>query len=163
MRKLRGEDLTPRIAGKHREVAGYARERGYEHFPRTPVPVLPPEERLRSQAVQVERGYTETQAIGEATRCLDCGVNPIFDGTRCVLCGGCVDVCPESCLKIVSFDRLESTPELETLQEAFASDGAELSAIIKDEELCIRCALCAERCPNHAITMERYCFGGVAG
>jgi NAD-dependent dihydropyrimidine dehydrogenase PreA subunit len=79
-----------------------------------------------------------------------------------VLCGGCVDVCPESCLKILSFDRLNSTPGVEALKGAFASDGAELSAIIKDEDLCIRCALCAERCPNHAITMERFCFGGTS-
>ena len=64
--------------------------------------------------------------------------------------------------KIVSFDRLERTPELETLETAFAGDGAALSAILKDEELCIRCGLCAERCPNHAITMERFCFGGVS-
>ncbi len=162
VRRLRGEDLTPRLEEGHREIEGYAREQGYERIPRAPIPVLPVNERLRSQATQVERGYDELQARGEASRCFDCGVNTIFDGTRCVLCGGCVDVCPESCLKIISFERLEATPDVESLREAFASDGAELSAIIKDEELCIRCALCAERCPNHAISMERFCFGGTS-
>ncbi len=161
-RKLREEDLTPAIGETHHEIADYARESGYEKIPRTPVPTLPPAERLLSQAAQVEKGYSEAQARGEASRCFDCGVNTIFDGTRCVLCGGCVDVCPESCLKIVSFDRIESAPDLQALHAAFASDGAELSAIIKDEEPCIRCALCAERCPNHAITMERFCFGGMS-
>jgi formate dehydrogenase (NADP+) beta subunit len=168
VRRLSGEDLTPELGETHRELPEFVRETGYERIPRTPVPALPAEERIRSQAAQVERGYSEEQACGEASRCFDCGVNPIFDGTRCVLCGGCVDVCPESCLKIISFDRLESTPDVKALQEAFADadegegEGEELSAIIKDEELCIRCALCAERCPNHAITMERFCFGGTS-
>jgi formate dehydrogenase (NADP+) beta subunit len=162
VRLLRGEDLTPELGDSHAEIEEYAREQDYERIPRTPVPTVPPEVRLRSQATQVERGYSEEQARGEASRCFDCGVNTIFDGTRCVLCGGCVDVCPESCLKILSFDRLNSTPGVEALKGAFASDGAELSAIIKDEDLCIRCALCAERCPNHAITMERFCFGGTS-
>jgi len=157
---MRGDEVTPSLGETHREIGDYAREQGYELTPRVSIPVLPAEERLRSQDTQVESGYGEEQARVEASRCFDCGVNTIFDGARCVLCGGCVDVCPESCLKIVSFDRLDSTPDVEALRDAYASDDADLSAIIKDEELCIRCALCAERCPNHAITMERFCFGG---
>jgi len=51
---------------------------------------------MRDPRALVERGYREPEALCEASRCLDCGVTPVFDGSRCVLCGGCVDVCPTS-------------------------------------------------------------------
>jgi len=69
-----------------------------------------------------------------------------------------VDVCPTVCLKLVTFDRLALTPELETAASELNLDPADLSAIIKDEERCIRCGLCAERCPTTAITMEKFSF-----
>ena len=82
----------------------------------------------------------------------------MFDGNRCVLCGGCADVCPTQCLKLVSLADLEPS---ESLSEAIrgtlgeSAPWAEHSAILKDEDRCIRCALCAMRCPADAITMER--------
>jgi ferredoxin len=125
------------------------------------VPTAPPEERLKAPDVLVEIGYTREQAQREASRCLDCGVTPVFDGNRCVLCGGCADVCPTQCLKLVTLDRLEmEEPVVEAIERLIGS-GAELaenSAILKDEERCIRCALCAMRCPADAITMERVIF-----
>jgi ferredoxin len=122
------------------------------------IPTLSPEERLKSPTALVEIGYNETQAQAEAGRCLDCGVNTIFDGERCILCGGCVDVCPTVCLKLVTFDRLSATPELQQAVRELALDPSDLSAIIKDEDRCIRCGLCAQRCPVTAITMERFNF-----
>jgi formate hydrogenlyase subunit 6/NADH:ubiquinone oxidoreductase subunit I len=123
---------------------------------------------------EVEIGYDEAQARREAARCLDCGVTPVFDGSRCVLCGGCADVCPTQCLKLVSLADLVGPTELggpdggeleaairATLGgEALADRGAH-SAILKDEERCIRCALCAHSCPTEAITMERVQFSTV--
>ena len=96
----------------------------------------------------------------EGSRCLDCGVNTIFDSDKCILCGGCADVCPELCLELVSFDRLQGDDPLEQLVESRLDDtpGSDYSAIIKDETKCIRCALCAQRCPVDAITMERFRF-----
>jgi ferredoxin len=160
--RLTGEEVSPERVGLHLVLEGYQRERDYEKLARTRLPAAPVAERLRGQAVQVEQGLDESAARREAARCLDCGVNPVFDGQRCVLCGGCVDVCPESCLKIVSFSRLEPSSALERLRRAvFGAADEDVSAILKDEEACIRCALCAERCPNGAITMERYCFKAV--
>src|SRR5262249_40116614 len=105
--------------------------------------------------------YSEAQARCEASRCLDCGVNTIFDSERCILCGGCVDVCPTLCLKIVGLDEILGRDELGELFAAEFGAGTDLSqhsAIIKDETLCIRCANCAQRCPTAAITMERFSF-----
>ena len=70
-----------------------------------------------------------------------------------------MDVCPTVCLKLVSVDRLERSPEVEAaLRTALGEEAEESSAILKDEERCIRCGLCAERCPTQAITMERFAF-----
>ncbi len=157
---LTGRRLEEEVSTSFRLREAYRRERGYESVPRVPVPVLPPEERLKSPDRLVERGYEEGEARREAGRCLDCGVTPVFDGSRCVLCGGCADVCPTLCLKLVSLDELEPTPELlEAAQSALGSKDLEgASAILKDEERCIRCALCAHRCPTEAVTMERVTF-----
>jgi len=76
------------------------------------------------------------------------------------VCGGCADVCPSLCLRIVSADRLPLRNGLGEVVERHlhGTEPAHASAIIKDETSCIRCALCAERCPTGAITMERFFF-----
>jgi ferredoxin len=164
---LTGEALEPELEHAHVELAGYAREPGYEAAPRREMRILDAERRRVSQSASVELGYDGAEAAAEASRCLDCGVNTIFDSQACILCGGCVDVCPESCLRLVSCDRLVGADDLEdTLRARFGNaDLSGVSAIVKDEERCIRCGLCAERCPVDAITMERFAFahGWVAG
>jgi len=155
---LTGRRIRPQAVTAHLPLARYQRERGYEALRRTAVPTCEPAERLARPSVCVERGYGPSDAMREASRCLDCGVSPIFDGARCVLCGGCVDVCPTQCLKLVSLADLEPHPDLSAAIRGAVgavADPAEHSAIVKDEDRCIRCALCAMRCPVDAITMER--------
>jgi NADPH-dependent glutamate synthase beta subunit-like oxidoreductase len=145
----------------HLPLPGYQRERGYESIRRQPMPATRPQDRVAQADLQVDLGYTPALAMREASRCLDCGVTPVFDGSRCVLCGGCVDVCPTLCLKIVSIDRIEESPELRAVSDsALGPDAApaEHSAILKDEDRCIRCGLCAIRCPTDAVSMERLTF-----
>ena len=156
----------------HLALPDYQREAQYEAIERVHVPATDAKQRIAAQNRPVEVGYNPEQARCEASRCLDCGVNTIFDGAKCVLCGGCVDVCPELCLRIVSVDRLGnvlSTPEptptrngnslADVLERQLGGHAPEAaSAILKDETICIRCALCAERCPVGAITMERFQF-----
>ncbi|HEY3439652.1 MAG TPA: FAD-dependent oxidoreductase [Paludibaculum sp.] len=138
-RYLTGRQLQAEVLTSYQVLEQYRRERGYESIRRQAIPVTEPHERFEHPSVQVEQGYDTATAMREASRCLDCGVTPVFDGTRCVLCGGCADVCPTLCLKLVPYDD-------------------ENSAILKDEDRCIRCALCAMRCPVDAITMERVTF-----
>jgi NADPH-dependent glutamate synthase beta subunit-like oxidoreductase len=160
-RHLTGRALDPDAVTAHFPLEGYRREPGYESIRRVPVPTLPPEERLVHPDAPVEAGYAAAEALREASRCLDCGVTPVFDGTRCVLCGGCVDVCPTLCLKLVPLSQLAPSDELDaaiTASLGSDADRAVHSAILKDEDRCIRCALCAMRCPTDAITMERVSF-----
>ncbi len=156
-RRLEADTLTA-----HLTLDGYRREQGYESIRRVAVPVAEPHERLHHPDTPVEIGYDRDRAMREASRCLDCGVTPVFDGSRCVLCGGCVDVCPTLCLKLVPLSEMAQTPELRRAMDELLGEGidpAEHSAILKDEDRCIRCAACVMRCPVEAIAMERvtYC------
>ena len=86
-----------------------------------------------------------------------CHVQTIYDPEKCVLCNRCVDVCPEYCLAIVPLDAIELDPaERAAVEERAAAGGFPLAAMIKDDERCIRCGLCAIRCPTDAMTMERF-------
>ncbi len=136
----------------HLPIENYSREMGYEKIRRHVFETVDVKDRISDPHVIVEKGYTPGQAKVEGSRCLDCAVNTIFDGSKCILCGGCADVCPELCLKLVPVSQLEGN-------NPFA-DG-ELTAIIMDTTKCIRCALCAIRCPVGAITMERFTFNEV--
>lgn len=139
----------------------YQRERSYERIRRVELLSLSAQERLRDPKALVEKPLDKEAAMREASRCLDCGVTPVFDGSRCILCGGCVDVCPTLCLKIVPLSLLDRTEELSELVGSRLGEAADWdnnSAILKDEERCIRCALCVERCPSDAIAMERVSF-----
>ncbi|HET9599654.1 MAG TPA: FAD-dependent oxidoreductase [Anaeromyxobacteraceae bacterium] len=153
-----GRRLASEVLTSHLTLDRYRREPGYEKLRRIEIPVLPPEQRLDDPRRLVERGYSEAEARREASRCLDCGVTPVFDGSRCVLCGGCADVCPTQCLKLVALADLAPSPDLDAALAAGGLDREAHSAILKDEERCIRCALCVMRCPVDAIAMERVQF-----
>ena len=111
----------------------------------------------RTGIAEVETGYDGFQAWRQAARCLICHVQTIYDPEKCVLCSRCVDVCPEYCLAIVPFEELDlpdaAKAELAARAEA---NGLPLSAMIKDDDRCIRCGLCAIRCPTDAMTMEKF-------
>jgi ferredoxin len=160
--RLTGREITAEQTELHFPLSTYERESDYEKQRRLRPRTLAMEKRFAALDRPVELGFTAEQACREAGRCFDCGVNTIFDGGRCVLCGGCVDVCPERCLRIVFLDQMSPQDDVERVVSGalggFPAEAA--SAILKDETLCIRCGLCAERCPTGAITMERFSFEG---
>lgn len=134
----------------------------YEKVPRGRLPILPLERRL--PAYEVETVMSDFEARREGSRCLHCWVNTIFDssrmnGSECIQCGGCVDVCPEHCIDLVALRRVSDggggprLPDGSVVEWLRAGQGA---ALIKDETSCIRCGLCARRCPTGVITMQAF-------
>ena len=123
----------------------------------------------RTGVSEVELAYDENTAVEQASRCLRCHIQTVFNGDLCILCGGCVDVCPQNCYKLVRLDKIEGDQRLEAIIKArygiplatFQEDGDALNqgtAMIKDETRCVRCGLCVERCPTGALTMEAFQF-----
>jgi len=169
---LRGETWKPRPRYVQITVLDHHKmAESYDEYSRLEVPVT--DLNRRTGVSEVETGYTEDQARREAQRCLKCWINTIFEGseangTQCILCGGCVDVCPEDCLKLVPVASLSVSEMvksgLQSQPGPFVLDGispADLPApegamMLKDETICIRCGLCAQRCPVHTITMEAF-------
>jgi formate dehydrogenase (NADP+) beta subunit len=151
LRGLSGQ-LNFHLAIEKIPARSYRRFEGYEKCGRQSPPTV--DLNRRTGISEVETGFGEAEARRQAERCLYCHIQTIYDPDLCVLCNRCVDVCPEYCLKLVPLDQLDLDPaHREKLLEATAP-GQTLSAMIKDEEKCIRCGLCAIRCPTEAMTME---------
>jgi len=128
---------------------------GFERLDREVPPTL--DLGRRTGIAEVESGYDREAAWRQAARCLVCHVQTIYDPEKCVICNRCVDVCPEHCLAFVPFDSLEiDEATRSTLAERAQGEGLPLAAMVKDDERCIRCGLCAIRCPTDAMTMERF-------
>ncbi|MFB3813343.1 MAG: FAD-dependent oxidoreductase [Terriglobales bacterium] len=127
----------------------------YEKLTRSAPPTIPLDR--RTGIAEVEMDYPEAEARRQAQRCLCCHIQTIYDARKCVLCGRCVDVCPQRSLKLVPWEQLETEgaakPDLIRHYGLSTADGP-LSVMLKDDEKCIRCGLCAIRCPTEAMTME---------
>ena len=142
-------DIEQLLTRDYRMIAGF------EVFDRQAPPTL--DIGRRTGIAEVETGYDEEAARLQAARCLTCHVQTIYDPEKCVLCNRCVDVCPEYCLAIVPFEQLDlAASDRASLEERAEGNGLPLAAMIKDDERCIRCGLCAIRCPTEAMTMERF-------
>jgi NADPH-dependent glutamate synthase beta subunit-like oxidoreductase len=136
-------------------TARYRMIAGFERFDRKTPPTL--DLGRRTGIAEVETGYGPAEAIEQAARCLVCHVQTIYDPELCVLCNRCVDICPEHCLAIVRFDALDlDATTRQSLVERAGAGNLPLSAMVKDDERCIRCGLCAIRCPTDAMTMEKF-------
>ncbi len=155
------------------EPARYQMAQDWEITERQLPPSRAPEAAELASAAdrQVEENFPEEEARRQAQRCLRCDVQTYFEGARCIACNGCVDVCPDDCLSLVGLSQVAQDPRLAALaqtqlgvtrEQLAAFTPAELDALggvmLKDETACIRCTMCATRCPTHAFTMQRYVF-----
>jgi len=136
----------------------YGMAAGYERLPRRTAPTT--DVGRRTGIAEVEQVMSAEQARRQAERCLVCHVDTIYDPHLCVLCNRCADVCPEKCLHFAPLEQVEMPEEQRrTALEQYGHDpDAPLTVLLKDDTACIRCGLCALRCPTEAMTMERFNF-----
>lgn len=143
-----------------------ARDKGYLRTPWA-LPTSQPAHIRKKNLHVVENPYTPQEVHLQASRCLQCHISPVFDGSLCIKCNGCVDVCPTNCLKQVPLSMLNLDLGQGNMRRAvdhyYNIDSASMgqedldnmgTAMLKDEDLCIRCGLCAEKCPTQAVTMD---------
>jgi formate dehydrogenase beta subunit len=120
--------------------------------------------RFSGMTVEVEEGFTEEQTRNEVERCLNCDVQTHFSDSLCIECDACIDICPTDCLTILPNRETEAELRAETLapatnldQPLFHSNALKQTGrvMVKDENVCLHCGLCAERCPTYAWDMRR--------
>ena len=129
------------------------------------VPWAQAEKALASIRVEVELGFDAQTAFQEAQRCLNCDVQTVFNQETCIECDACVDICPMDC---ISFTADGDEPDLRTRLKAPALNLAQAlyvsgelktgRVMVKDEDVCLHCGLCAERCPTGAWDMQKFLF-----
>jgi len=121
-------------------------------------------ERFRQLNVEVELGFTAEQTAREVARCLNCDVQTVFTDKLCIECDACVDVCPTTCLTITTdgpeaeLRQRLTAPATNLTQDIFVSGALPQTqrVMVKDEDVCVHCGLCAERCPTAAWDMQKF-------
>jgi formate dehydrogenase (NADP+) beta subunit len=154
----------------HWMPAVYTMAEGWDRLPRTTPPVLEAAQRSTSLDI-IEEDFSLDDAHRQASRCLRCNVNTVFDTSACIACNGCVDVCPQNLIRLVGLSQVCEDRQWHemvagtlgmSVEELRSMDQRGLDALggmmLKDESACIRCGLCASRCPTHAVTMKKFEF-----
>ncbi|MEZ4928116.1 MAG: FAD-dependent oxidoreductase [Saprospiraceae bacterium] len=120
---------------------------------------------LKDRLMEVELGYDDQLAFKEAQRCLNCDVQTVFSTSRCIECDACVDICPTDCITFTENGEEEdlrnrlSAPAHELDQDLYVSEELPTKRVmVKDENVCLHCGLCAERCPTAAWDMHKYLY-----
>jgi len=129
------------------------------------VPWAKAEKALASIRVEVELGFDEATAFREAQRCLNCDVQTVFNQSACIECDACMDICPMDCISFTANGeeaglrgRLKA-PALNLAQDLYLSGPLKTGRVmVKDEDVCLHCGLCAERCPTGAWDMQKFLF-----
>jgi NADPH-dependent glutamate synthase beta subunit-like oxidoreductase len=158
-RMARGVTLSSRKMGMHE----WSYKNDYNPAERRLVPHVSLAERFKKINIEVELGFTAEQAALEVQRCLNCDVQTVFAAKLCIECDACIDICPVDCLTIapngteVELRTRLKAPAVNLKQALYVS--AELPqtgrVMVKDEDVCVHCGLCAERCPTAAWDMQK--------
>ena len=121
---------------------------------------------LQNRKVEVELGFDLPTGFKEAQRCLNCDVQTVFTADKCIECDACTDICPTSCITFTQNGEEEelrtrlSAPALNLSQDLYVSETLPTKRVmVKDEDVCLHCGLCAERCPTSAWDMQKFLYG----
>ncbi|HLO53355.1 MAG TPA: FAD-dependent oxidoreductase [Saprospiraceae bacterium] len=132
---------------------------------RFPVPQADKTETLTDRKMEVELGFDLKTAFREAQRCLNCDVQTVFTESKCIECDACMDICPTNCITFTYNDEEEAlrmkllVPAMNLTQDILVSDTLKTGKVmVKDEDLCLHCGLCAERCPTAAWDMKEFLY-----
>jgi formate dehydrogenase beta subunit len=166
---LNGEDLAERpapgvtVMSQKMGIHEWSYDNAISPEQRYKVPLQDAKIALRNIKVEVELGFDAKTAFHEAQRCLNCDVQTVFSDRLCIECDACVDICPMDC---ISFTANGEEPELRTRlnapapnlsQELYVSNSLKTGRVmVKDEDVCLHCGLCAERCPTGAWDMQKF-------
>ena len=129
------------------------------------VPHADHSEALKSLKVEVELGYDEQLALDEAQRCLNCDMQTVFKEDLCIECDACVDICPTDCINFTdngTEEFVRGSPRIPAVnldQSLYVSDKLKTGRVmVKDEDVCVHCGLCAERCPTGAWDIQKFSY-----
>ena len=154
-----GMNLASQKMGMHE----WSYSNDYDASERRLMPHVDLKERFKQLDIEVELGFTLEQTIKEVERCLNCDIQTVFTANLCIECDACIDICPVDCLTITDNDeedklRARLTVPAENMeQDLYVSETLPQTerVMVKDEDLCIHCSLCAERCPTGAWDMQK--------
>ena len=154
-----GMNLTSQKMGLHE----WSYSNDYDGSERRLMPHVDLKKRFKQLNIEVELGFTLDQTVKEVERCLNCDIQTVFAANLCIECDACIDVCPVDCLTITENGdeddlRTRLTAPAENLEEDLYVSGPlpqTSRVMVKDEDLCVHCGLCAERCPTGAWDMQK--------
>jgi NADPH-dependent glutamate synthase beta subunit-like oxidoreductase/ferredoxin len=163
------EDLVDRLppglnlASQKMGIHEWSYSNDYDASERTLMPHVDLKERFKQLDIEVELGFTLEQTITEVERCLNCDVQTVFSAKLCIECDACIDICPVDCLTITDNGDEEDlrsrlrVPAENMEQDIYVSEDLPQTGrvMVKDEDLCVHCSLCAERCPTGAWDMQK--------
>ncbi len=168
-----GDSLTERLpytmnlGSRKMGIHEWSYSNYYDPGERRLMPHVDLRERFKKLNIEVELGFTLEQTIEEVERCLNCDIQTVFIDDLCIECDACIDICPVDCLTITENGKEADlrgrlrVPALEPDQSLFVSDPLKQTGrvMVKDENLCVHCGLCAERCPTAAWDMQKSTLG----
>ena len=162
-------DTSFNLVSQKMGIHEWSYQSGIDHQARNLVPHISWDEAVKTLTAEVELGFDEKLALQEASRCLNCDVHTVFTESTCIECSACEDVCPMDCINFVEEQSDDEqmvkqfrVSELNNEQSLLVSAPLKTGHImVKDEDVCLHCGLCAERCPTGAWDMKKLLINNI--